>query len=116
MLCVCVSVVHVCVCVCVCAFCASASVKSVQWLAGMDSDVWVWVMGDHPADQSYEQICDDIIAQRAARQAQREAEELRWEEITSSHTVHFLAVQRVCALSLSFVVVVPNALCHWQTC
>ncbi|XP_045571507.1 SH2 domain-containing protein 4A isoform X3 [Salmo salar] len=54
-----------------------ASVKSVQWLAGMDSDVWVWVMGDHPADQSYEQICDDIIAQRAARQAQREAEELR---------------------------------------
>ncbi|XP_035631335.1 SH2 domain-containing protein 4A isoform X2 [Oncorhynchus keta] len=54
-----------------------ASVKSVQWLAGMDSDVWVWVMGDHPADQSYEQICDDIIAQRAACQAQREAEELR---------------------------------------
>lgn len=64
--------------------------KSVQWLAGMDSDVWVWVMGDHPADQSYEQICDDIIAQRAACQAQREAEELRWEEITSSHAVHFL--------------------------
>ncbi|XP_041753370.2 SH2 domain-containing protein 4A [Coregonus clupeaformis] len=54
-----------------------ANVKSVQWLTGMDSDVWVWVMGDHPADKSYEQICDDIIAQRATLQAQREAEELR---------------------------------------
>lgn len=51
--------------------------KGVTWLTGMDSDVWVWVMGEHPADKSYDQICDDILAERAAQQAQREAEDLR---------------------------------------
>uniref|UniRef100_A0AAY5L264 SH2 domain containing 4A n=1 Tax=Esox lucius TaxID=8010 RepID=A0AAY5L264_ESOLU len=51
--------------------------KSVQWLTGLDKDVWVWVMGDHTNDKSYEQICDEIFAQRAAMQAQKEAEELR---------------------------------------
>ncbi|KAL0964997.1 hypothetical protein UPYG_G00275450 [Umbra pygmaea] len=55
----------------------AAHMKHVQWLAGLDSDVWVWIMGDHPNDKSYEQICDEIIAQRAALQAQKEAEELR---------------------------------------
>lgn len=54
-----------------------ATVKSVSWLPGLDSDVWVWVMGEHPADKPYDQICDDVIAGRAALQAQREAEELR---------------------------------------
>ena len=43
-----------------------------------DGDDWVWVMGDHPEDKSYDQICDGIMAQRAALQAQKEAEELRW--------------------------------------
>ncbi|KAJ7988191.1 hypothetical protein DPEC_G00321050 [Dallia pectoralis] len=52
-------------------------VKSIQWLTGLDNDVWVWVMGEHPQDKAYEQICDDIIAQRATLQAQKEAEELR---------------------------------------
>lgn len=51
--------------------------KGVTWLTGMDSDVWVWVMGEHPADKSYVQICDDILAERAAHQAQQEALELR---------------------------------------
>ncbi|KAM6985119.1 SH2 domain-containing protein 4A [Aplochiton taeniatus] len=56
---------------------SNATGRSVSWLPGLDSDVWVWVMGEHPADKPYDQICDDIIAERAALQAQREAEELR---------------------------------------
>ncbi len=44
---------------------------------GLDDDVWVWVMGEHPDDKHYDQICDEIMTQRAALQAQREAEKLR---------------------------------------
>ncbi|XP_061119691.1 SH2 domain-containing protein 4A [Conger conger] len=51
--------------------------KRISWLLGSDSDVWVWVMGEHSTDQPYEQICDDIMAERAMLQAQKEAEELR---------------------------------------
>ncbi|XP_067114201.1 SH2 domain-containing protein 4A [Osmerus mordax] len=51
--------------------------KSVTWLTGMDSDVWVWVMGEHHADKPYVQICNDALAEKAAQQAQREADELR---------------------------------------
>ncbi|XP_030624976.1 SH2 domain-containing protein 4A [Chanos chanos] len=51
--------------------------KTVSWMQGSDNDVWVWVMGEHPNDKSYDQICDEIMAERAALQAQREAEELR---------------------------------------
>ncbi|KAJ8339613.1 hypothetical protein SKAU_G00363990 [Synaphobranchus kaupii] len=54
-----------------------AAGKCISWLQGADSDVWVWVMGEHPADKPYEQICDDITAERAVLQAQKEAEELR---------------------------------------
>ncbi|KAL7847694.1 hypothetical protein AOLI_G00224120 [Acnodon oligacanthus] len=54
-----------------------ASKKSVSWLKSSDSDVWVWVMGEHPDDKPYDQICDEIMAERAALQAQKEAEELR---------------------------------------
>ncbi|KAI1905343.1 hypothetical protein AGOR_G00015130 [Albula goreensis] len=54
-----------------------ATGKCVSWRMGADSDVWVWVMGEHSADKPYEQICDEIMAERAALQAQREAEELR---------------------------------------
>ncbi|XP_060765713.1 SH2 domain-containing protein 4A [Neoarius graeffei] len=53
------------------------SVKTVSWLKASDSDVWVWVMGEHPDDKSYDQICDEIMAERAALQAQKEAEDLR---------------------------------------
>nr|XP_005156518.1 SH2 domain-containing protein 4B isoform X3 [Danio rerio] len=51
--------------------------KSVSWMKGLDDDVWVWVMGEHQNDKPYDQVCDEIMAQRAALQAQREAEELR---------------------------------------
>lgn len=55
----------------------SVSVKTVSWMKASDSDVWVWVMGEHPDDKPYDQICDEIMAERAALQAQQEAEELR---------------------------------------
>lgn len=51
--------------------------KSVSWMKGLDEDVWVWVMGEHPEDKPYDQICDEIMGERAALQAQREAEKLR---------------------------------------
>ncbi|MBN3283078.1 SH24A protein, partial [Polyodon spathula] len=54
-----------------------ANEKSVKWLLGSDNDVWVWVMGEHLQDKTYDQICDDIMAERARQQAQREAEEIR---------------------------------------
>ncbi|RXM31132.1 SH2 domain-containing protein 4A [Acipenser ruthenus] len=56
-----------------------ANEKSVKWLLGSDSDVWVWVMGEHLQDKTYDQICDDIMAERARQQAQREAEEIRYQ-------------------------------------
>lgn len=55
----------------------AASGKTVSWMNGLDDDVWVWVMGEHPDDKHYDQICDEIMAERAALQAQREAEKLR---------------------------------------
>ncbi|XP_016408777.1 SH2 domain-containing protein 4A-like [Sinocyclocheilus rhinocerous] len=51
--------------------------KTVSWIKGLDDDVWVWVMGEHPDDKPYDQISDEIMAERAALQAQREAEKLR---------------------------------------
>uniref|UniRef100_W5UCR0 SH2 domain-containing protein 4A n=1 Tax=Ictalurus punctatus TaxID=7998 RepID=W5UCR0_ICTPU len=53
------------------------SVKTVSWMKASDNDVWVWVMGEHPDDKPYDKICDEIMAERAALQAQKEAEELR---------------------------------------
>ncbi|XP_067850500.1 SH2 domain-containing protein 4A isoform X2 [Heptranchias perlo] len=54
--------------------------KSVNWLLAADNEVWVWVMGDGPGDKRYDQICDEIIAERARQQAQKEAGELRKEK------------------------------------
>ncbi|KAM4809734.1 SH2 domain-containing protein 4A [Rhinophrynus dorsalis] len=54
-----------------------ASKKSVQWNLGADQEVWVWVMGEHSSDKPYDVICDEIIAERARKQAEKEAEELR---------------------------------------
>ncbi|ROL48603.1 SH2 domain-containing protein 4A [Anabarilius grahami] len=51
--------------------------KCVSWMKGLDDDVWVWVMGEHLDDKPYDQICDEIMNERAALQAQREAEQLR---------------------------------------
>ncbi|KAI5099994.1 SH2 domain-containing protein 4A isoform X1, partial [Silurus meridionalis] len=53
------------------------SVKTVSWLKASDNDVWVWVMGEHPDDKTYDQICDEVMTERAALQAQKEAEQLR---------------------------------------
>lgn len=50
--------------------------KRVQWLRGKDGEVWVWVMGEAPGDKPYEQISEELIAERARQQAQKEAEEL----------------------------------------
>lgn len=52
--------------------------KRVQWLRGKDGEVWVWVMGEAPGDKPYEQISEELIAERARLQAQKEAEELWW--------------------------------------
>ncbi|XP_030050362.1 SH2 domain-containing protein 4A [Microcaecilia unicolor] len=51
--------------------------KSVNWKLGADSDVWVWVMGEHAQDKPYDVICDEIMAKRARQLVQKEAEELR---------------------------------------
>ncbi|KAK9967904.1 hypothetical protein ABG768_002267 [Culter alburnus] len=51
--------------------------KCVSWMKGLDDDVWVWVMGEHHDDKPYDEICDEIMNERAALQAQREAEQLR---------------------------------------
>lgn len=50
--------------------------KHVQWLQGADGEVWVWIMGEAPGDKSYKQVSDDLLAERARQQAQKEAEEL----------------------------------------
>ncbi|XP_067254522.1 SH2 domain-containing protein 4A [Chanodichthys erythropterus] len=51
--------------------------KCVSWMKGLDDDVWVWVMGEHHDDKPYDEICDEIMNERAALQAQREAGQLR---------------------------------------
>jgi hypothetical protein len=56
--------------------CEAASNKHIQWLLGSDGEVWVWVMGEGPGDKPYEEISEELIAERARLQAQREAEEL----------------------------------------
>lgn len=52
--------------------------KHIQWLRGIDGEVWVWVMGEAPGDRSYEQIIKDLMEEKARRQAQLEAQELWW--------------------------------------
>lgn len=52
--------------------------KRVQWLHGTDGEVWVWIMGEAPGDKPYEQISEEIMAEKARQQAQKEAEELWW--------------------------------------
>ncbi|XP_026795013.3 SH2 domain-containing protein 4B [Pangasianodon hypophthalmus] len=53
--------------------------KHIQWLQGMDGEVWVWVMGEAPGDRSYEQIITELMEEKARRQAQLEAQEL-WQK------------------------------------
>lgn len=56
--------------------CEAVSKKRVQWLLGEDGEVWVWIMGEGPGDKPYEEISEELIAEKARLQAQREAEEL----------------------------------------
>lgn len=64
--------------------------KHVQWLRGKDGEVWVWVMGEAPGDKPYEQISEELIAERARQQAQKEAEEIWWgfKNLNSGSTWH----------------------------
>lgn len=52
--------------------------KHVQWLHGLDGEVWVWVMGEAAGDRPYEQIIKALMEEKARRQAQLEAQELWW--------------------------------------
>lgn len=49
----------------------------MTWKLGADNDVWVWVMGEHPSDKSYEAICEEIQAQRAKRLEREKGQEGR---------------------------------------
>ncbi|XP_047535534.1 SH2 domain-containing protein 4B-like [Vanessa atalanta] len=51
--------------------------KQVQFLNGEDGEPWVWVMGEHPDDQSIESILAEEARQRALTQAREEAHQLR---------------------------------------
>lgn len=53
--------------------------KHLQWLRGIDGEVWVWVMGEAPGDRPYEQIIKELMEEKARRQAQLEARALWWE-------------------------------------
>ncbi|XP_070610019.1 SH2 domain-containing protein 4B [Erythrolamprus reginae] len=62
--------------------------KHVQWLQGADGEVWVWLMGEGPGDKTYEQISEELLAERARQQAQKEAEEL-WKQKEAEITKKF---------------------------
>ncbi|XP_010623218.1 SH2 domain-containing protein 4A [Fukomys damarensis] len=51
--------------------------KSVHWKLGADKEVWVWVMGEHSLDKPYDELCNEIIAERERQRAEKEAEEFR---------------------------------------
>ncbi|XP_073452985.1 SH2 domain-containing protein 4B [Aquarana catesbeiana] len=53
--------------------------KHIEWLQGADGEVWVWIMGEANGDKPYEQITEEIMAERARQQAQKEAEE-QWKQ------------------------------------
>ncbi|XP_061088267.1 SH2 domain-containing protein 4B-like isoform X2 [Conger conger] len=48
----------------------------IQWLLGSDGEVWVWVMGEGPGDRPFDAIVEQLMSERARRQAQQEAQEL----------------------------------------
>lgn len=50
--------------------------RGIQWLLGSDGDVWVWVMGEAKGDKPYNDIVEELMEERARKQAQREAKEL----------------------------------------
>ena len=52
--------------------------KQVDFLMGSDGEPWVWVMGEHPDDLSIEEILELEAREKARRQAEKEAEQMRW--------------------------------------
>ena len=52
--------------------------KQVDFLMGSDGEPWVWVMGEHPDDLRIEEILEQEAREKARRQAEKEAEQLRW--------------------------------------
>ncbi|KAI5623289.1 SH2 domain-containing protein 4B-like [Silurus asotus] len=50
--------------------------RGIQWLLGSDSEVWVWVMGEAQGDKPYNDIVEELMEERARKQAQQEAQEL----------------------------------------
>ncbi|XP_068869480.1 SH2 domain-containing protein 4A [Aphelocoma coerulescens] len=65
-----------------------ANRKSVTWKLGADNDVWVWVMGEHPSDKSYEAICEEIQAQRAKRLVREKGQEGRETDSSATWSLH----------------------------
>ncbi|XP_018411425.1 PREDICTED: SH2 domain-containing protein 4B, partial [Nanorana parkeri] len=53
--------------------------KHIEWIQGIDGEVWVWIMGEAHGDKSYEQIAEELMAETARQQAQKEAEE-QWKK------------------------------------
>ncbi|XP_077206931.1 SH2 domain-containing protein 4B [Paroedura picta] len=62
--------------------------KRVQWLRGNDGEVWVWIMGEAPGDKPYDEISEELMAERARQQAQKEADEL-WKKKEAEITQKF---------------------------
>uniref|UniRef100_A0A915EC97 SH2 domain-containing protein 4A n=1 Tax=Ditylenchus dipsaci TaxID=166011 RepID=A0A915EC97_9BILA len=46
--------------------------RGIKWLTGKDGEVWTWVMGDHPADMTIEQIIDKEAQEQARKIAEKE--------------------------------------------
>ncbi|XP_014814818.1 PREDICTED: SH2 domain-containing protein 4A [Calidris pugnax] len=65
-----------------------ANGKSVTWKLGADNDVWVWVMGEHPSDKPYAEICEEIQAQRAKRLAREQGKEGRETGFSVTQPLH----------------------------
>ncbi|XP_009896363.1 SH2 domain-containing protein 4A [Dryobates pubescens] len=65
-----------------------ANGKRVTWKLGADNDVWVWVMGEHPADKSYAAICEEIQAQRAKRLAREQGKGSRETDSSVTWSLH----------------------------
>ncbi|XP_075698914.1 SH2 domain-containing protein 4B isoform X1 [Rhinoderma darwinii] len=53
--------------------------KHIEWLRGADEEIWVWIMGEAQGDKPYEEICEELMTERARYQAQKEAEE-QWKQ------------------------------------
>jgi SH2 domain-containing protein 4A len=49
----------------------------VDFLMGSDGEPWVWVMGEHPNDLGIDEILEQEAREKARRQAEKEAEQLR---------------------------------------